>query len=75
MKFSCTLEISAPLADAYCISLTNKKFAQANHTPVSNQKLKENIIDKGEREPVTLCGLDGTRRSIVVRKGPLHSNT
>ena len=71
MKFSCTLEISAPLADAYCINLTSKKFANPDHIPVS----KQNIIDKGEREPVTLCGLDGTRRSIVVRKGPLHSNT
>lgn len=72
MKFSCTLEISAPLADAYCINITSKKFAHPDHTPVSNQK---KIIDKGGREPVTLCGLDGTRRSIVVRKGPLHSNT
>lgn len=70
MKFSCTLEISAPLADAYCINISSKKFAHPDHTPVSNQK---KIIDKGE--PVTLCGLDGTRRSIVVRKGPLHSNT
>ena len=70
MKFTCTLEISAPLADA---NLTSKKFAQANHTPASNQKLKQNI-DNGKREPVTVCSLDGTRRTIMVRKGPLSSN-
>lgn len=70
MKFTCTLEISAPLADAYCIS---KKFAQANHTPASNQNLKQNI-NNGKREPVTVSSLDGTRRTIMVRKGPLSSN-